>query len=962
VLLLCAFFHVPPRFVNIDPQKAGDPHWMAYTATDSAKIEKNKARASLNLNDTYKIDYRQLRQIRRDDDSRWRAIKRGGSATDPPPKVDGDDGDEGEDDGVDEGDDGEADGRDEKPKAKTKAKAAPKAAAKAKPKAKAKGKAAAAAAADEEEEEEEAVAAAEEEEAKAAPAKPAAKGKAKPAAAAAAAAPAASASASMETDPAWTVPATPSPFSKEAVAAAAAEQAAAKPAAAAAASKPAPAAAASAGNSATEAKLRSELDSLRQQLADVEAEQEESSAASKKTLADAAAAHKAELAAATAAHKQALADAKAQQDRAANAAQAALTAAKNEVAAIKGELAAAKNDATAAKNEANAAKAEAAAAKAAAAKAAAAAREAADARAEAARLRALYTTLVGAIKPVAEAFGLSKASPIGRILAEWEATGGGSAPTSASASAAAASAAKKRGRDEEEGNATGDDEDEPPAAKKARAPSPPAVAARPAAKPAAAAAAAALPAPSYIDDDATQPMQAPEDEPMAPAAAAAASVPASAKPAATAAPFLPVPVRLEGQLVSRPSDSAALSMASVRAQGPGGAKSIALVGALNGAISLWSFNSAATGPTAAARLELTQDKARDVHPHATLAVAGDDGDWSKTRYVSALLVLPLLSDAGGNTFVVLAGEGRLLRSYALTLDAAGSQGSMKLLPGGVIDMGDGSWVTCLTRLVDPAAAAGSKMAYVGVGVSGAGHAVKVVRVALGGAVAAAKPVQVRSLPTRSEEVRGVAQLRSSSGRIVVAGCSVALPGSLDEGGAIELFDFEGAADGAQGELLKHDLTVHPSIGLRCNGIRVVAPSSAGGGESLLCAFEFCANGARQLTLYTFDRAGMRDVSVTNLEAKHAPPADENTFTSIAVAPLESGPSTTRALAMTYGGKLLCFDLTGETAGPRKLLASAHAHGEAPQEDSTHVFVLEPPGAARPIILTTGGKSELKLWK
>jgi len=891
-------------FVNIDPSKPGDPHWLAYPDADSAKLEKNKARATVLLNDTYKIDFRSMRQVRRDDDSRWRAIKRGGSVTDKPPKGVADD---------DEDEASAAAEEEEEPAPK-------KPAAKAAPKKAAVKKTAKQADEDDEAEEE-------------APPAKAAKGKAK----------AAAASDDVETDPAWTVPATPSPFTKDAAAAAA------KPAApAAAAAAPAPPAAAAASvavpGPSAELKLRAELDSLRQQLADVESEQEAALAANKKALADAAQAHKTALdkalAEAAASHKAALAEAKAVSEHAAKVHHSDLAVAKNATTA-------AKNEAACAKAEADSLAKELAAAKAASAKAAQSAREASEARAEAARLRSLYATLIAAIKPVAEAFGLSKASPIGKIVAEWDQAGGGSA-LGAAAAASTAEVGKKRGRDAEQDEPEVSEDEAPPVAKKARAP-----AAAAAAAPARPAAAAVVPAPSE-DDDATQPMVAQDEDMPEERAAAAASASVRKQPA----PYAGTPVSMSPQLVSRPSDPAVLSVAAVRAQGGEGERVIALTGCINGGLNLWSFTTTPGSSISASRLELElRDRAK--HPFATLALAGDEGDWSKTAYVAALIALPLLSDATGNSFLVLAGEGRLLRSYLLTLDSAGSQGTLKLQPG-ALDLGDGSWVTCLTRLTDPAAGRDSQTAYVGVGVSGAAHSVRVVRVAVGGAAAAAKPVQVRSLPTRSEEVRGVAQL-PSSGRLVAAGCSVALPGLKDEGGAIELWSFAGAADGAQGELLQSDIRVSPAVGLRCNAIRVLPAGAAGSGETLLAALEFCSNGARQLQSFRFDAAGQRDVAATPVENKHTPPLDENTFTGLAVAPAHPD----RALAMTYGGKLLVFDVApGSASASRagKALSSQQAHGEAPQEDCTHVFVLDPPGASRPVLLTAGGKSELKMWK
>ena len=741
------------------------------------------------LNETYKIDFTSLKQIRRDDADRWRFIKRGGSATDGPPGANGFVADD--DAEADEVKDADAADEDEDA-----------------PVPKKKG-------------------------AKAAAAKPAAKGKA---------------AAAKKDEPApppaaaWSVPPTDSPFKKGAAGVAPTprdpvkrDEDAAAPmsddeesvpngkarsggtahaAAAAASSKPAAAAAASSSSGAEEKKLRAELDSIRKQMADLEAELETSQsaaeAAQKKLAAEVARLTSAASASKAAAEESKKLSEEVESLRAKNAAatkslaQSDARAAKAERELTSAQEAAHKAQAAAdevSKKLAAANKAQ-QAAEARATKAEAASAANASAVADLAALRTKYASVLTAIKPVAATFGMAPTTVIGAAIIEFDKNGGAfkagaasAAPAAAAtAAAAAATPAKKRGRDDE----MQDDDDENAAtqelvstAKKARptpaAPTSAASAASPrrddderhsdapsddeggAASPRAAAAS------RNIDDDATQPMVAPnsDDEGMA-----------DAKPAA-ASKFLHNPNALDSALISKVGDKTVpLCIAAVPASSASGPH-LVVVGGRNGSLQL--FEMAPSVPARLLPLTMAHRPPHKIAPRES-PKAGEDGEqYALTSHVLAMVVVPLKAPG---SYLLFAGEGRLLRVYTLTI--ASAAGKLSLLTE--FEMGKNSWVTCLTRLYAPASVRQANQEHVGVGVSGEGHLVQIYSIATGGAAAVVK--LERSMSTRSDEVRALAQLRRD-GRLVIAGCSALLDGSMNEGGSIELHAWDGAAKSRQ---------------------------------------------------------------------------------------------------------------------------------------------------------------------
>jgi hypothetical protein len=325
---------------------------------------------------------------------------------------------------------------------------------------------------------------------------------------------------------------------------------------------------------------------------------------------------------------------------------------------------------------------------------------------------------------------------------------------------------------------------------------------------------------------------------------------------------------------------------------------LALVGSLGGRIALYEF-----APAAKTARALPLDIKRPAHKYANAAArassAGEDGEsYSLHTHVHALLVVPLASSS--RTHIVFAGEGRLLRVYALELGVGVVVASApaKAAPGGSslkhlaeFDVGEGGWVNCLARLHAPAGSRDAGQLFVGAGVAGLPHCVQVYACGSGSSLLA--PTLHKTYPSRSDEMHGLDQL--SDGRIVVGGCSGPVAGAAggEEGGCVELWSWATGAVASSSQLLKHDLRVAAEIGLRCNGVQVLPKADTkSGGDQLLIAYEYCSTGARQMVLYTFD--GAVDVSATQIEAKNMPSNDENTFTSVVV----SARHPQKAVAMT----------------------------------------------------------------
>lgn len=976
------------------------------------------------LNETYKIDFGSLKQIRRDDADRWRFIKRGGTAADGPP---GANGFVAADDAADdEVKDADADEEEEAPKKKG-------------------GKAAAA--------------------------KPAAKGKAKAAAAAAKDEPAPAAAA-------WSVPATDSPFKKgaagvaptprepvkkdEDTAAAMSDDEESVPngkarsgggaAAAAASSKPAAAAAASSASGAEEKKLRAELESMRKQMADLESELETSQsaaeAAQKKLAAEVA-----RLNSAAAENKSAAAEIKKAQEEAESL--------RTKNAALTKSLATSDARATKAQSELTAAqeaarKAQAAAdevskklvaatkaqqsAEARASKAEAASAATASAVADLAALRTKYASVLSAIKPVAATFGLAPTTVIGAAIIEFDKNGGvfkAGAGAAAPAAAAAATPAKKRGRDDEDQ----EEEDEENAAtqeivstaKKARP--------TPAAAPTSAASARASDderhsdAPSddeggaaspraaasrNIDDDATQPMVAPnsDDEGMTDVKGAGAGAGAGA----AAGKFLHNPNALDSALISKVGDKAVpLCVAAVpltSASGP----HLVIVGGRNGSLQLYEM-----APSVPARLLPLSMVHRPPHKHAPKESppAGEDGEqYALTSHVLAMAVVPLKPASG--SYLLFAGEGRMLRVYNLTI--ASAAGKLALLTE--FDVGASSWVTCLTRLYAPASVRQANQEHVGVGISGAAQVVQIYSIATGGASAVVK--LERSLPTRSDEVRALAQLRRD-GRLVVAGCSALLEGSMNEGGSIELHAWDGAAKSRQSvaitctrarawlimELHRRSLFSHRFLSSSVCVLQVLGPRFAGSSYDrsalqlgrrserhwswrcrsavgrLRVLQQWCSS-ARALHLrYRCTRSrcqrgqrGGEEQSIARGEHVHVDCGEPEPTQSLrrddvrrsVTATLthdgQTEPAERVQSARCEGslicccpsvraprrspGKLIVYELNGDKHNTK--LATISAHGDSDHDDGTHCFIVSSrPDNSAPVMLTVGGINQLKQW-
>lgn len=846
-------------YVNLDTD--GSP-WLAYGEKDSVKIEKAFAKhaKSCMLNPTYKIDFTLMRQVRRDDEDRWRIVKRGGDPSDPLPKD------------------------------------------------------------DEDEEEEEEAAASTPAPAAAAPAKVTKK---------------------ESVNKRATKKADAAPPPDEDVVSVAPSMSLAStavlPAAAAATS--------SVDHSAERAALERQVASLKSQMSSLENELE-TALAGRKEDADAAqksiASLREDVQRALDVGKRgiidALAQAKKEQDRVVKELVAAAVAPhEKQEKALNQQLAQLTKEKASLSARISSLESEVARSR--------------TLQEELEESHSLYATLIHAIKPVVAVFGIDVNTPIGKAIAAYEKLekGGKISPTTAAAAAAAAAAPnKKRVRDQDASDADEEEEErpKPKVMKKARvapstpppAPASPVTPPRPAPVPAPAAAPAAAAA-LDDDEDATQPMIAPE---MREDAGAVADVDMVVEPSAVPPPartFTFDPAQLKGvSLVLK--DRTPLSFAHVPCRSTGARDHLIVVGSRDGALDL-----IVDQPTASISL---------VKPSkvGTAPSNPDDGeDYSLTSHVLTVSVLPLPARDGtpsDTDFLVCAGEGRHFRVYRLSLGTTGDGhvAVSTFAKSQEFDIGAGSWVTAIAPLRAPSSSSESSngRAYVGVGVSGLEHCVRLYYFT---PTAASPSFNLKhTYHVRSDEVRGLTQL--SDGRIVVAGCSSALDGDLNECGSIEIWSFESTEPARARTFLQNDIRVPSSIGLRCNAVE--AWRDEAGRDHLVAAYEYCANGARQLVHYIFGSTSASE-SATNVESKHQPPSDENTFTDLVVS-----PDRRLVLAMTYGGRLAVFDLDA-----CKRVHTLAAHAEAENEDGTHVMVAHAPDGTG-VILTMGGDKEIKAWK
>jgi len=891
------------------------------------------------LNETYKIDFVNMRQVRRDDSSRWRAVKRGGSADDPLPNPDGDDDDE------------------EEEEAAAASKPAPKPAAAAPPAdepkklarkktvdRKAKGK--------KEDEDEGTVAAASPEPSAAAYTSPVS---AAPSSASAAVAPASSSTAAAPKDD--------SALLRQL------------------------------------ADIESELDESHKQLKSLREEFNRAKEEHKRSLGEMEKKRtndvtkiqkeKAELESALDQERAATKQAKAAADQAQVETRKALESARK-----------AQQDASDARSEMDRLSKSLAASD---ANVRALEARLSSSAAESSRIHSAMEKLVDAIKPIAAAFGIDARSPIGRAITQWERdkmererTGGAGAAANdehmddtapSGAASASASSPRKRGRghDDDDDDA-GKSDSKPPIDKRSRtlAPPPAAIAAD--------AVDATIPAPS-LDDDATQAMVAPikDDDNMsdveaataptspAPSSSAAAAA-AAARKVKSPAPFLTQPTQLRPTLISfhpKPAplcfapvslDSSTTHALQLSVNDDGDNAQLSLVGCRDGHIELMELN----GSTGEWCFRPMSIEGRPKHKFAkppSKASSEDGEDYSQAGHVHALLALPVeRSDSSDDeaSFLVAAGEGRLLRWYMLRVGA--KHASLKWIDE--VDVQGGSWITCMTKVRAPTSAGAdvaSKL-FVGVGVSGVNHCANLYEVNLTSVVTASGRPPLRfSVASGSEEVRSLTQL--SDGRLVIAGCSFVLENATAaqkraagataadalEGGSIEVVTWKTTQEPPQKALLKHDVHVLSSIGLRCNGVSVIPASGSDSGDKLLAAFEYCFTGHRRLVLFSFaSGAGSMDISSVDIESKHLPSQDENTFTAVQVA---SRPHENKAALMTYGGRMLLYDLEA-----KKKIGTLNAHGETIVEDGPSCFIAPAPSSGSwPLLLSSGGNAEVKIW-
>ena len=284
--------------------------------------------------------------------------------------------------------------------------------------------------------------------------------------------------------------------------------------------------------------------------------------------------------------------------------------------------------------------------------------------------------------------------------------------------------------------------------------------------------------------------------------------------------------------------------------------------------------------------------------------------------------------ARGGERVLLTGKGRRVVVYEAEADGRALRERRS------VDLGRGCYVSALCVM---------REGWLCVGVTGAGFSIAVFDC---DALLEAGPIApLHRLAVVTNEVRRIVQL--NDGRIAVAGCSsLQKPGDREESGAVELWSV-GATHGTRSVL--DGPTAPPDVGLRCNSLSLLNPASPGAVSDLVAAYEFCTSGERLALLHSIDAAQTKSSSAV-VEARHLPPADENTYTSVTAY---AGGSF---LALTYGGALLHWRRVGRGTKAAWSASRTRAEEEAEMEDSTVIAF----GDGR--VVTTGGKGSVKLWR
>ena len=292
---------------------------------------------------------------------------------------------------------------------------------------------------------------------------------------------------------------------------------------------------------------------------------------------------------------------------------------------------------------------------------------------------------------------------------------------------------------------------------------------------------------------------------------------------------------------------------------------------------------------------------------------------------------------------LLAGKGRRLILYRLLESEEEERGGVEERRS--VDFGAGCYVSCLCVM---------REGWVAVGLAGAGSAIQVLDLAWVISSSRTPTVSLCTLQVRTNELRKLIQL--NDGRLALAGCSsLQQPTDTVERGAVELWTLPDPPSSAlpKCELIPDGPSIDPDVGLRCNSITLLNPTSPSSLSSLpppsqlVAAYEACATGYRWLTLHTLPSYPTPPSPSSPIEPQHLPPTDENTYTGM----VTSGES--ELMALTYGGVLLRWRKIG---GVRKWVFDKwKVEVEADMDDSGVVAL------ADGRIVTTGGTGSVKVW-